>query len=44
MLGTLPTSVTAFMEFYEARLERVVERIGQVIGFSKAEPEPTLLS
>jgi hypothetical protein len=42
MLGTLPTTVTDFMDFYDARLERVVDRIGEVIGFSKAEPEPAL--
>ena len=39
MLGTLPTTVTEFMEFYDARLERVVDRIGEVIGFSKTDEE-----
>jgi len=39
MLGTLPTTVTEFIDFYDARLERVVHRIGEVIGFSKTEPE-----
>jgi hypothetical protein len=39
MLGTLPTTVTGFMDFYEARLERVIERIGEVIGFSKTLAE-----
>lgn len=37
MFGTLPTTVTEFMDFYEVRLERVVDRIGDVIGFSKTE-------
>jgi hypothetical protein len=44
MLGTLPASVTEFMDFYEARLERVVDRIGEVIGFSKTDPESILSS
>lgn len=39
MLGTLPTTVTEFIDFYDARLERVVDRIGEVIGFNKAESE-----
>ena len=43
MLGSLPTTVTEFMDFYDARLDRMVSRIGEVIGFSKAEPEPALI-
>lgn len=39
MLGTLPTTVTEFTAFYGARLERVVDRIGEVIRFSKTEME-----
>lgn len=39
MLGTLPTTVPEFMDFYDARLERVVDRIGEVIGFSKTKSE-----
>ena len=39
MLGTLPTTVTEFMDFYDTRLERVVDRIGEVIGFSKTSPQ-----
>lgn len=42
MLGTPPDTVVDFMDFYDARLERVVGRIGEVIGFSKAETEPAL--
>ena len=44
MLGTLPTTVTEFLDFYNARLDRVVNRIGEVIGFSRAEMEPASIS
>jgi hypothetical protein len=39
MLGILPIMVTRFMHFYDARLERVVGRVGDVIGFGKTEPK-----
>jgi hypothetical protein len=39
MLGTLPTTVADFMGFYDARLERVVNRIDEVIGFSRTNAE-----
>jgi len=41
LLGTLPTTVAEFGDFYDARFERVVDRIVDVIGFSKAELEQT---
>ena len=40
MMGSLPTTVTEFRDFYDERLERVVRRIGEVLGISKSERIP----